>query len=55
MPQSYLVLLKEELVAPLQEVDFWVVEEWVALLVGLAVLAAQESVPESEQSRTVST
>ena len=48
---SYLVVFKEELVTPLQEVDFWVVQEWVALLVGLPVLTAQKAVSESENNR----
>ena len=48
---SYLVVFKEEFVTPLQEVDFWVVQEWVALLVGLPVLTAQKAVSESENNR----
>ena len=40
VPVSYLVVFKEELVTPLQEVDFRVVQEWVALLVGFPVLTA---------------
>lgn len=43
---TYRIVLKEALVATLQQINLWIMQVWIELFVGLAILPAQKSKPE---------